>query len=112
MNIEFLPMRFWISIWLLLIVLVVLFFEATVLSKWFTRFTQDIFAVLTALLLIYESMDNLVEIYVHHPLGPTKLDTRPISLTINTTHLSLEYENFCTNERTALLPRRNCLFDF
>jgi len=89
MDIEFLPMRFWISIWLLIIVILVLFFEATVLAKWFTRFTQDIFAVLTSVLLIFESMENLVEIYVHHPLGSAKLDTRPIALTINTTHYTI-----------------------
>lgn len=62
-------MRTWVSVWLLVITLVVVAAEGSVLVKWFTKFTQDIFAVLTALLLIFESIDNLIEIYEMHPLS-------------------------------------------
>lgn len=72
-------MRTWISIWLLLITLIVVAVEGSVLVKWFTKFTQDIFAVLTALLLIYESVNNLVEIYEEHPLSAPP--RRPIYIT-------------------------------
>ncbi|ODN05154.1 Anion exchange protein 3 [Orchesella cincta] len=76
-DIEFLPMRSWISVWLLLITLIVVAVEGSVLVKWFTKFTQDIFAVLTALLLIFESIDNLVEIYELHPLSAPPVHRRP-----------------------------------
>jgi hypothetical protein len=89
-EIEFLALRVWISVWLLVLTVVLVGAEGCVLVKWFTKFTQDIFAALTALLLIMESVDNLVEIYETHPLaGPSPHDRRPILLSLNTTNYSL-----------------------
>ncbi|CAG7833126.1 unnamed protein product [Allacma fusca] len=105
-DIEFLPARTWISIWLFIIVLLVVCFEGSVLVKWFTRFTQDIFAVLTSVLLIFESIDNLVEIYENHPL--TSDVTPPASLNLSSSTLDGgmipdETENLTRQPNTALL---------
>ncbi|CAL8069832.1 unnamed protein product [Orchesella dallaii] len=81
-EVEFLPLRVWISLWLLLITVIVVAVEGSVLVKWFTKFTQDIFAVLTALLLIFESIDNLVEIYELHPLS-APVNRRPYYPTLS-----------------------------
>lgn len=88
-GLEFLPLRAWISVWLLILTIIVIAGEGCVLVKWFTKFTQDIFAALTALLLMFESFNNLMEIYEKHPLAGSDLDKRPIYLNINTTNYSL-----------------------
>jgi hypothetical protein len=67
----------WISVWLLVLTVVLVGAEGCVLVKWFTKFTQDNFATLTFILLIMESVDNLVEIYETHPLaGPSRFTVR------------------------------------
>lgn len=90
-GLEFLPLRAWISAWLVLITFIVVAMEGSVLVKWFTKFTQDIFAALTALLLIFESVDNLVEIYENHPLAAPEEDGQTLFLQLNSTNYSVTY---------------------
>ena len=58
-GVEFLPWRWWIGIWLLVIALVVAMFEGSTLVKLFTKFTKDIFASLVSLLFIFEAIRKL-----------------------------------------------------
>jgi len=88
-EIEFLPARAWISVWCFVIALLVAAFDGSVVVKLFSKFTQDVFASLTSLLLIFVSIENLIDVYKNHPLSGKLNDTRPISLTINSTHYSL-----------------------
>jgi hypothetical protein len=90
-EIEFLPLRAWISVWVLFISIIVVAAEGCVLVKWFTKFTQDIFAALTALLLMFESVHNLLDIYENHPLAAPPLERRPIFLNINATNYTMTY---------------------
>ena len=67
-DVEFLPFRVWIGIWVLIISIVVAGFQGSYLVKFFTKFTKDIFASLVALLFIFEAIKKVVLIFNEHPL--------------------------------------------
>ncbi|CAG7833125.1 unnamed protein product [Allacma fusca] len=70
-GIDFLSMRTWIGLWISAIAIVFAGFEGSALVRFFTRFTQEIFASLVCLLFIAESIQNLIQIYLSHPLIKT-----------------------------------------
>uniref|UniRef100_A0A147BN19 Anion exchange protein n=3 Tax=Ixodes ricinus TaxID=34613 RepID=A0A147BN19_IXORI len=67
-DIEFLAIRVWIGMWIAVLATLVVAFEGSALVRFFTRFTQEIFASLISLLYIYESFYKLYMIFVTHPL--------------------------------------------
>ncbi|XP_014270273.1 band 3 anion transport protein isoform X3 [Halyomorpha halys] len=67
-EINYLTMRVFIGIWLLIIALVISFFEGSVFVKLFTRFTEEIFASLISLLYIVESVTKMFLVFHQHPL--------------------------------------------
>ncbi|KAL5234886.1 hypothetical protein ACI65C_002296 [Semiaphis heraclei] len=71
-DIEFLPMRVYIGIWLVIIALIVSCVEGSVLVKVFTRFTEEIFASLISLIYIWESLSKCFNVFIKHPLLPLK----------------------------------------
>ena len=78
-GVLFLPWRVWIGVWTLVIALVVAGFQGSLLVKYFTKFTKDIFAALVSLLFIYESLKKLYKVrmqvksqsYGNDPIIPT-----------------------------------------
>ncbi|XP_033102443.1 band 3 anion transport protein-like isoform X2 [Anneissia japonica] len=71
-NIEnlYLEFRGWIGIWILIITIFVIAFEGSVMVRFFTRFTEEIFALLISLIFIYEVFKKLSKIFYYHPLLP------------------------------------------
>ncbi|XP_031734013.1 anion exchange protein 2-like isoform X2 [Anarrhichthys ocellatus] len=67
-GIEYLPGRVWIGFWLVLIVLLTVAFEGSILVRFVSRFTQEIFSFLISLIFIYETFTKLVKIFQEHPL--------------------------------------------
>lgn len=67
-EINYLTMRVFIGIWLLIIALFISFFEGSVFVKLFTRFTEEIFASLISLLYIVESVTKMFMVFHQHPL--------------------------------------------
>ncbi|KAI5701573.1 hypothetical protein M8J75_010969 [Diaphorina citri] len=67
-NIEYLTMRVYIGIWILIIALLVALIEGSVFVKIFTRFTEEIFSSLISLLYIFESVGKLFTVFKKHPL--------------------------------------------
>ena len=61
-GLEFLPMRVWIAMWMLLISLVVVGLEGSVLVRKFTRFTTEIFSSLVSILFVFESLSKLATV--------------------------------------------------
>ena len=55
-NVNFLTIRLWSSIWLLLMALVTTALEGAFLLKYITRFTEDIFSTLISVIFIGESV--------------------------------------------------------
>ena len=66
--IDFLAWRVWIGIWLLILSLIVAAFQGSILVKFFTKFTKDIFASLIALLFIVTAFEKLGAEFRAHPL--------------------------------------------
>ncbi|KAM6920656.1 anion exchange protein 2a [Lycodopsis pacificus] len=67
-GIEYLTGRVWIGFWLVLIVLLTVAFEGSILVRFVSRFTQEIFSFLISLIFIYETFTKLVKIFQEHPL--------------------------------------------
>ncbi|KAM9844959.1 anion exchange protein 2-like, partial [Aulostomus maculatus] len=67
-SVEYLTARVWIGFWLVLIVLVTVAFEGSILVRFVSRFTQEIFSFLISLIFIYETFAKLIKIFQEHPL--------------------------------------------
>ncbi|KAI8777669.1 sodium-driven chloride bicarbonate exchanger [Biomphalaria glabrata] len=59
---DFLPFRFWIGIWTAGMLLLCVVFDLSALVRYITRFTEESFASLIALIFIYEAFKKLAEI--------------------------------------------------
>uniref|UniRef100_A0A3B5QWQ5 Anion exchange protein n=1 Tax=Xiphophorus maculatus TaxID=8083 RepID=A0A3B5QWQ5_XIPMA len=67
-EIEYLTGRVWIGFWLVLIVFITVALEGSILVRFVSRFTQEIFSFLISLIFIYETFAKLVKIFKEHPL--------------------------------------------
>lgn len=85
-NYDFLIIRVYVGMWLVVIALAVSAFEGSVYVRLFTRFTQEIFSALITLIYIVETVMKLIYVYGRHPLlaeyvytnnteTPAKIDT-------------------------------------
>ena len=68
MEVDFLQWRVWIGVWLLIISIFVAGFQGSVLVRFFSRFTKDIFASLVSLLFIFSALQKLMDEFKAHPL--------------------------------------------
>uniref|UniRef100_A0A8C5D9N3 Anion exchange protein n=1 Tax=Gouania willdenowi TaxID=441366 RepID=A0A8C5D9N3_GOUWI len=60
-GIDYLTGRLWIGFWLVLIVLLTVALEGSILVRFVSRFTQEIFSFLISLIFIYETFAKLVK---------------------------------------------------
>ncbi|XP_006832797.1 PREDICTED: band 3 anion transport protein [Chrysochloris asiatica] len=67
-NLEYIVGRVWIGFWLVLLVVLVVAFEGSVLVRFISRYTQEIFSFLISLIFIYETFYKLFKIFQEHPL--------------------------------------------
>ena len=82
-GVEFLPCRVWIAIWTMIIAIVVAGFQGSVVVKYFTRFTKDIFAGFVATVFIYEALLQTVGVNKNALLDSTKQFLKPGFSTIH-----------------------------
>lgn len=61
-GMEYIVGRVWIGFWLILVVLVVVACEGSVLVRYLSRYTQEIFSFLISLIFIYETFSKLVTV--------------------------------------------------
>ena len=64
LGVEYLPFRAWIGIWVMLICFLLVAFEGCFLVRYFTRFTEEIFACLIAFTFIYDAVNIVVDEFV------------------------------------------------
>lgn len=91
-GLEYIVGRVWIGFWLILLVLLVVACEGSVLVRYLSRYTQEIFSFLISLIFIYETFAKLVTIFEAHPLQQsydTDVSTEPSVPKPNTALLSL-----------------------
>ncbi|XP_078345150.1 band 3 anion transport protein-like [Oculina patagonica] len=67
-QLEFLPWRCWIGFWVMLILFGVVAMEGCFLVRYFTRFTEEIFACLISAIFIYEAIHFLELVFNKNPL--------------------------------------------
>nr|XP_008122665.2 PREDICTED: anion exchange protein 2 [Anolis carolinensis] len=95
-GLDYLVGRVWIGLWLIVIVVVMVAVEGSFLVRYVTRFTQEIFAFLIALIFIYETFFKLFKIFQAHPLNNC--------LRANTTDHPMDPEgNWTTGNTTAFV---------
>uniref|UniRef100_A0A3P9JJM2 Anion exchange protein n=1 Tax=Oryzias latipes TaxID=8090 RepID=A0A3P9JJM2_ORYLA len=100
-GIEYLTGRVWIGFWLVLIVVLTVAFEGSILVRFVSRFTQEIFSFLISLIFIYETFAKLVKIFKEHPLrGCQPENTTELSSLSNST---VAAEKVVGEPNTALL---------
>ncbi|XP_075378778.1 band 3 anion transport protein [Mycteria americana] len=91
-GMEYIVGRVWIGFWLILLVLVVVACEGSVLVRYLSRYTQEIFSFLISLIFIYETFSKLITIFKDHPLQQNysmQLTVQPKVPQPNTALLSL-----------------------
>lgn len=103
-NFNFLELRVYVGIWLIIIALTVSAFEGSVYVRLLTRFTQEIFSALITLIYIVETIDKLVSIYKMNPLlSDYNLPPPTLNVTVNgSTHTNLTESQ--VNFTTTLAP--------
>nr|CAD7412091.1 unnamed protein product [Timema poppensis] len=67
-DLDFLSTRIYIGLWIGIIALVISSFEGSVFVKLFTRFTEEIFAALIALLYMVDSFTKVYQVFKKYPL--------------------------------------------
>jgi len=69
-TIQYLTFRFWIGMWLTLFLLLMVAFDLSALVRYITRFTEESFAILIALIFIFEAFKKLIDILSQEPDMP------------------------------------------
>jgi mannitol/fructose-specific phosphotransferase system IIA component (Ntr-type) len=111
-NLPFLPTYAWVGLWTALLLVLLAAFDASCLMRYFTRFTDEIFAALISLIFIYEAVKALVHIFQdldakqHH-------DTALLSLllALGTFYIAMTLSGF-RRSRYLLHQAREFLADF
>ncbi|OWF48132.1 electrogenic sodium bicarbonate cotransporter 1-like [Mizuhopecten yessoensis] len=65
---DFMPARVWVGVWTAFFLLIIVAFDLSSLVQYITRFTEDSFACLVALIFIYEAVAKLLEIREDDPI--------------------------------------------
>ncbi|XP_069107602.1 electrogenic sodium bicarbonate cotransporter 1-like [Argopecten irradians] len=85
---DFMPARVWVGIWTAFFLLIIIAFDLSSLVQYITRFTEDSFACLVAIIFIYQAVAKLLEIRVEDPIElhpSTKVNTGCVCFLGNTT---------------------------
>lgn len=75
-GMDYLPFRLWIGIWTMLYCFVLVITDASALVRYFTRFTEESFATLIALIFIVEGFKKLFHVLDDSPVPTTDADYR------------------------------------
>ena len=62
-DIDFMSLRFWVGLWLAVILLIIVAFDLSFMVRYITRFTEESFAVLISIIFIYEAFTKVIAIY-------------------------------------------------
>ncbi|KAM6148339.1 anion exchange protein 4 [Erethizon dorsatum] len=67
-SLDYLPFRLWVGIWVATFCLVLVATEASVLVRYFTRFTEEGFCALISLIFIYDALGKMVNLTHAYPI--------------------------------------------
>ncbi|CRK96261.1 CLUMA_CG009686, isoform A [Clunio marinus] len=95
---DFLNVRVYVGFWMLIISLLVSAFEGSVLVRYFTRFTQEIFSALITLIYLYSTFNKTMSIYKRNPL----MEVKDYVKVFNTTEEAFVTQGIVNQPNTAL----------
>lgn len=109
-NIPFLPTYAWVGIWSGILLLICACTDASSLMKYFTRFTDEIFAALVSIIFIVEAIKSIVKSFGPEGFGLSS-GLLSLVLALGTYQLCRSFKNFTS---TPYLRRnlRNIVSDF
>lgn len=96
-GIEFLPWRAWVGIWVMVICFIIVALEGCFLIKYFTRFTEEIFALMISIIFLYDAFYYVGHVFQAYPLN-TGVTT---SLLVHSNSTDNEAVNQITDHTTA-----------
>ncbi|XP_053422446.1 anion exchange protein 4 isoform X3 [Nycticebus coucang] len=67
-SLDYLPFRLWVGIWVATFCLVLVATEASVLVRYFTRFTEEGFCALISLIFIYDAVGKMLNLAQAYPI--------------------------------------------
>ncbi|KAL2778995.1 anion exchange protein 4 isoform 3, partial [Daubentonia madagascariensis] len=67
-SLDYLPFRLWVGIWVATFCLVLVATEASVLVRYFTRFTEEGFCALISLIFIYDAVGKMLNLAHAYPI--------------------------------------------
>lgn len=67
-SLDYLPFRLWVGIWVAIFCLVLVATEASVLVRYFTRFTEEGFCALISLIFIYDAVGKMLTLTHAYPI--------------------------------------------
>ena len=67
------PLRCWIGLWTTFFLILIVMFDLSALVRYITRFTEESFACLIALIFIYEAFKKQFAIVDHYGISPDPL---------------------------------------
>ncbi|XP_012875818.1 PREDICTED: anion exchange protein 4 isoform X3 [Dipodomys ordii] len=67
-HLDYLPFRLWVGIWVATFCLVLVATEASVLVRYFTRFTEEGFCALISLIFIYDALGKMLSLARAYPI--------------------------------------------
>ncbi|CAG2239630.1 NCBE [Mytilus edulis] len=82
---DFMPARFWVGMWTVLFILIIVIFNLSSCVKYITRFTEDSFATLIAVIFIVEAFKKLFEIEKDYPVNFHPDDPIPFNCSCSST---------------------------
>jgi len=98
-GIEFLPWRAWVGIWVMVICFIIVALEGCFLIKYFTRFTEEIFALMISIIFLYDAFNYVGHVYGLYPLGADY--TSSSFVTSNSTSVTDMPQGEIQNQSTA-----------
>ena len=81
-GIDFLPTYAWVGVWSGILLIICAVTDLSYLMKYFTRFTDEIFAALVALIFIVEAVKDMVFPFTHPPEGQDQISHDTAFLTL------------------------------
>ena len=68
-EMDFLAFRFWVGVWITLILFLFVALDLSALVRYITRFTEESFATLISIIFIYEAFKKVGQIWTSNPVG-------------------------------------------
>lgn len=68
-EVDFLEFRLWIGVWVFVLLIIFVTFNLSFLVKFITRFTEDCFASLVALIFIYDAIREILGLRLKYPVN-------------------------------------------